>query len=327
MYLYISHYYSYDSLIVSCPCTKQSNNNRWTSPRLDEDKKAIENDDVLKLAVLKLKNKFITETQALLHGNLHTGSVLVSPRKTFDIGPKCSFYGPMGYDTGAIIANLLLNYVSQTVLSSRTDNIIYSNNNYAEWVLSEVNSFWDTFREEFLKLWNDPNEHTGDAFQRALLHKNNSTSMPLHFAKEEFMSNLLEDTLGFAGVEMLRRLVGTAHVEDLECIGDIELRAQCERHGLEIAKELIKNASMFKSMNIVTMMACDKQCLHWGLSNGQPGERIEEDEGVFIGSTFDEKPNLGKQPIKDTILDEELATISFSDDEDHCCNAIGPVEF
>ncbi len=281
---------------------------------------------MLKLAVLKLKNKFITETQALLHGNLHTGSVLVSPGKTVIVGPKCSFYGPMGFDMGAIIANLLLNYVSQTVLSSRTDSSIYGNNNYAEWVLLEVNSFWDTFREEFLKLWNDPNEHTGDAFQHAMLHNNNSTSMPLYFAKEEFMSNLLEDTLGFAGVEMLRRLVGTAHVEDLECIGDIELRAQCERHGLEIAKELIKNASMLKSINVVTMMACDKQRLYWGLPDEQPGGRIEEDEGVFMGSTFDEKPNFGKQPIKDTILDEELAAISFSDDEDHYCNAIGPVE-
>jgi 5-methylthioribose kinase len=277
-----------------------------------------------------LKNKYITENQALLHGNLHTGSILVSSGKTVVLGPTCAVYGPMGFDTGSFIANLLLNYVSQTVLSSRADGVINSDGNYGEWVLSEVNVFWETFCSEFLKLWNDQSEHTGDAFQRFLLHDKSSTTMPLHFAKDEFLSELLEDTLGFAGIEMLRRLFGTAHVEDLECIGEVELRVQCERHGLEIAKELIKNASKFKSINVVTMMACDKQRYIWGVPEENTDEKIEDDCAILTGlsmsfSTLDDEINFNK-PIQQSELDKNPTAISFSDDEEHEGSNVGPVE-
>jgi 5-methylthioribose kinase len=277
-----------------------------------------------------LKNKYITENQALLHGNLHTGSILVSSGKTVVLGPTCAVYGPMGFDTGSFIANLLLNYVSQTVLSSRADGVINSDGNYGEWVLSEVNVFWETFCSEFLNLWNDQFEHTGDAFQRVLLHGKSSTTMPLHFAKDEFLSELLEDTLGFAGIEMLRRLFGSAHVEDLECIGEVELRVQCERHGLEIAKELIKNASKFKSINVVTMMACDKQRYMWGVPDENIDEKIEGDCAILTGlsmsfSTLEDGINFNK-PIQYSDLDKNPTAISFSDDEEHECINVGPVE-
>jgi 5-methylthioribose kinase len=35
-----------------------------------------------------------------------------------------------------------------------------------------------------------------------------------------------KDTLGFMGCEMIRRVVGIAHVEDLESIADATVRAQ-----------------------------------------------------------------------------------------------------
>lgn len=39
-----------------------------------------------------------------------------------------------------------------------------------------------------------------------------------------FMASLLADTLGFAGAKMIRRVLGVAHVEDLESIQDKDLR-------------------------------------------------------------------------------------------------------
>ena len=68
-------------------------------------------------------------------------------------------------------------------------------------------------------------------------------------AQSLFISSLLRDTLGFAGMKMLRRIVGIAHVEDLESIEDLNVRASCERHGLEIAKALIKTAASVNSMD------------------------------------------------------------------------------
>jgi 5-methylthioribose kinase len=208
-------------------------NNRWTSPQLDADKAAIENDVELKIAASKWKNKFVTETQALLHADLHSGSVMCSPApgQTFVIDPEFAFYGPMGFDTGAFIANLFLAYMSQ----AGHDN----GEAYADWILEQIITFWTTFETEFIKLWDDASEHTGMAFKRQLL----GDSDGLKRAQKEFMSTMLGDTLGFAGMKMLRRIVGIAHVEDLESIQDADVRAKCERHGLETAKVFIKTAT------------------------------------------------------------------------------------
>ena len=53
------------------------------------------------------------------------------------------------------------------------------------------------------------------------------------------MANLFADTLGFAGAKMIRRILGLAHVEDLESIADPDLRATTERKVLAIGRHLI----------------------------------------------------------------------------------------
>ena len=51
-------------------------------------------DTPLKLAVQELKACFLSDAEALLHGDLHTGSVLVTPADTRVIDPEFAFYGP-----------------------------------------------------------------------------------------------------------------------------------------------------------------------------------------------------------------------------------------
>ncbi len=54
----------------------------------------------------------MNNAQALLHGDLHTGSIFVNQDSTKVIDPEFAFYGPMAYDIGALIANLTMNYIS-----------------------------------------------------------------------------------------------------------------------------------------------------------------------------------------------------------------------
>lgn len=227
----------------------QAPNNRWTSPQLEADKAAIEQDTELKLAASKWKNKFVTETQALLHADLHSGSVMCapSPGQTFVIDPEFAFYGPMGFDTGAFIANLFVSYASQGGHTNGDD--------YADWVLQQIVTFWTTFESEFLKLWDDASEHTGMAFKRELLGDSNA----LKLAQDDFMATMLTDTLGFAGMKMLRRVVGIAHVEDLDSIEDADVRSKCERHALEVAKVFIKSASTITSIQDAVQIATSKK--------------------------------------------------------------------
>ena len=55
----------------------QAANNRWTSPQLDADVAALHQDTELILAVGELKETFRSRAEALIHGDLHTGSVMV----------------------------------------------------------------------------------------------------------------------------------------------------------------------------------------------------------------------------------------------------------
>jgi len=226
-------------------------NNHWTSPQLDIDKEAIEGDAALKVEASKLKNKFVTETQALLHADLHSGSVMCSPasHQTFVIDPEFAFYGPMGFDTGAFLANLLLAYCSQWGHLNGDD--------YAEWLLETIKTFWTTFESEFVKLWNDPSEHTGMAYKRTVLGDDTAIAL----AQQSFLASIFQDTVGFAGMKMLRRVVGIAHVEDLESIKDADVRAMCERHALEIAKSFIKDRSMLSSIDDVLKVARERKGL------------------------------------------------------------------
>uniref|UniRef100_A0A2N9HXF1 S-methyl-5-thioribose kinase n=1 Tax=Fagus sylvatica TaxID=28930 RepID=A0A2N9HXF1_FAGSY len=92
---------------------KVSQYNRWTSPHLDRDAEAVREDNVLKLEVAELKSKFCERAQAFIHGDLHTGSVMVTRESTQVIDPEFAFYGPMGFDIGAFVGNLILAFFAQ----------------------------------------------------------------------------------------------------------------------------------------------------------------------------------------------------------------------
>ncbi|ESR36152.1 hypothetical protein CICLE_v100294801mg, partial [Citrus x clementina] len=56
---------------------------------------------------------FCERAQALIHGDLHTGSVMDTPNSTQVIDPEFAFYRPMGFDIGAFVGNLILPFFAQ----------------------------------------------------------------------------------------------------------------------------------------------------------------------------------------------------------------------
>ena len=51
-------------------------------------------------ALSVLKHRFMTHAEALIHGDLHTGSVMVGGGRTVAIDPEFACYGPVGFDLG-----------------------------------------------------------------------------------------------------------------------------------------------------------------------------------------------------------------------------------
>ena len=115
-------------------------NNRWTSPWLDGHAARIRQDADLKCAISRLKLRFMASPEAMIHGDLHTGSVMLTTDDTRVIDPEFAFMGPMGFDVGAIIANLLLNYFSQIGHENSND----PRKEYRAWILETVEEVLDT---------------------------------------------------------------------------------------------------------------------------------------------------------------------------------------
>ncbi|MGH6944688.1 MAG: S-methyl-5-thioribose kinase [Geminicoccaceae bacterium] len=219
-------------------------NNRWTSPQLDGAAAAIRADAALKRAISRLKVKFLSEAAALIHGDLHTGSIMVTETDTKFIDPEFAFFGPMGFDVGKLIGNLLMSYFSQDGHAAQTGT---SRTHYQAWVLETAETLWSGFRERFLELWNE--HHAGDAYPEPLFA---GQPQSLEEAQTAYMRGLFEDSLGFAAASMIRRTLGLAHNIDFERIEDPELRALCERRNLTLARDLMINAARYADIRAVT---------------------------------------------------------------------------
>ncbi|KAL5707113.1 S-methyl-5-thioribose kinase [Ranunculus cassubicifolius] len=222
---------------------KVSEYNRWTSPHLDDDAEAVRQDNILKLEVAELKSKFCERGQSLIHGDLHTGSIMVTSDSTQVIDPEFAVYGPMGFDIGAFLGNLILSFFSQDGHSSGGND----RQAYKEWILTTIEDVWNLFQKKFTALWNEHKDGPGEAYLSAIY--NNSDLLLL--VQKKYTTDLLHDSLGFGAAKMIRRIVGVAHVEDFESIQDATKRAYCERRALNFAKVLLKKRREFESITQV----------------------------------------------------------------------------
>lgn len=209
--------------------------NRHTSPQLDETAQDFRNDLELKIAVQELKHKFLNAPEALLHGDLHTDSVMVTDSDTRAIDPEFAFFGPMGFDVGAFLANLFLSYFSKD-----------ENDDYRAWILDQAKEVWSVFENEFTALWNA--RDTGELYNTRLYA---DTPALKDAALKTRLDNIFQDALGFAGCKMIRRILGLAHVEDLDSIEDTDVRAAREKSALAFGRRLILERENFKSIDDV----------------------------------------------------------------------------
>ncbi|MCU1570409.1 MAG: hypothetical protein JWR33_1150 [Naasia sp.] len=163
--------------------------NSW-HPALDGRVAALYRDAEVRDAVASVRTVFDSAEEALLHGDLHTGSVMVGFRdgapvtKVFD--PEFSFVGPIGMDLGLFWANLAIAGVAARAVGAAQ---------LAEQRDAAIGASWASFVDGWSSAW------TGtDAALRARLNR------------------IEGDAWRFAGVEAMRRVAGYSHAADLETL-------------------------------------------------------------------------------------------------------------
>jgi 5-methylthioribose kinase len=222
--------------------------NRWTQPWLDATAVSFREDFELHVAISRLKLKFMANPEALIHGDLHTGSIMVTETETKVIDPEFAFYGPMGFDLGAIIANLIMSYLA----SPGHERSAGERRSFEAWVLEAIESVWTEFSRKFIELWRI--EAHGDAYPAALF-AGEAGAARLEAERQAYMDRLFQDTVGFAAAKIIRRILGLAHNIDFELIEDTKRRATCEARSLRLARVMMLDAPSFRSVGAVTKAA------------------------------------------------------------------------
>jgi len=219
--------------------------NRHT-PQLDDMVRTLRADRDLKVEAQHLKYLFTASAQTLLHGDLHTGSVMVTDDDTRVIDPEFAVYGPMAFDVGMLLANFWMAYFSQ-----RGHEENGSRSGMRTWLLAAATEIWHTFRAEFSRLW--PTRR-GILYPTAL-YEDQGDLLGARQALDHLLHDIWEDMLGFAGVEIHRRILGLAHNADFETIEDEELRASCERPALAFGRHIAVNRRRIASIEEVHAVA------------------------------------------------------------------------
>lgn len=182
-----------EDVVLSEPYIEHEHNH-W-HPALDDLATAFRADTALCTEVADLRHVFMTSAQALLHGDLHSGSVMVGERdgapvvRVFD--PEFSFVGPIGFDLGLYRANALVSEERARALGTLTDHG------------DQLRLTWEAFETEFRSLWPT---RVDTFFDDAYL--------------DRFLTRVRTQSPGFAGTELVRRVIGFARLTDLTTLDD-----------------------------------------------------------------------------------------------------------
>ena len=185
---------------------QQDPTNRHTEG-LDEVVAGTLADTKLLAEISRLRARFNEAREGVVHGDLHTGSVMVNGQDTRVIDGEFAFYGPVAFDLGSLVANYLLAWYAHPVANRPA-------------LMRCIEACWQAYAERF------------DLPDRS--------------------KSIWRDAIQFAGVEMLRRMLGAAHVGDLESIESIADRVAAETCAIACARVLILNPPEVESLTETT---------------------------------------------------------------------------
>lgn len=206
-----------EALVYTEPYNDEMGRNNVFPPMADFVKEKLYSDTQLHLEVAKLKMDFMTRGQSLIHGDLHTGSIFINDETTIVFDPEFCFYGPMGYDIGNVVANIIFAWCSGDVAGDKE---------FCDWAESVIVDVVNLTMEKMNKYYD---EHVTDTMCKTPGYK------------EYYMSTILADTAAVTGLEMIRRTVGMANVKDLTTIADETARVRAEKICITAAIDFIKN--------------------------------------------------------------------------------------
>ncbi len=212
-----------EDLVLTEPYNDVNKRNLVFEKNADFVKEQLYDDKTLHLEVAKIKFEFMNNAQALIHGDLHTGSIFVKSDSTRVFDPEFAFFGPMGYDIGNVVANMFFAWDNGNAAGA---------DEFCEWVLKATADMIDLFNEKF---------------QKCFVECATDVMAKTEGFMAYYLDTILTDTAAYTGTELIRRTVGMAQVKDVTTIADAEKRAYAERVNILCGKDFIMNRKQFKT--------------------------------------------------------------------------------
>lgn len=179
---------------------------------------ALYRNEALRTQVGLLKYRYKNVSQSMLHGEMNTTSVFINADtiKVFD--PEYAFYGPMGFDVGTFIGSLLFPWL----LGKLTDT--EPARQFVEWLGDSIERIYERMQSEYE---NNYDALVTDAMARTAEFK------------ELFYREVLGDSFGYAGTEIIRRTAGSLRTREFLGLRDPEKRARAERILIRMGTRLV----------------------------------------------------------------------------------------
>ena len=180
-------------------------------------------DPCLHTEVGKLRMNFMNNAQALLHGDLHSGSIFANEAGIKVLDPEFAFYGPMGYDIGNVIGNLFFSWANKAFTSPEKSDAIAAIENTVSEIFDKTRAKLEAKYDELVTL----PLYTTAAFRKA------------------YLDSIMADSAGYAGTEIIRRTVGDSKVMEVSSVTESSLRIPMEHALIRLGIALILQRDQF----------------------------------------------------------------------------------
>ena len=174
------------------------------SAGLDARVAAMRADGGLRDAVARARATFATSKEALVHGDFHAGSVMTDGEDAWAIDAEFVFYGPAGFDVGLFLAGYAFAHCAAAARGG-----------------AESAARCAALRACLGAAWEAYAAGVGAAHA----------------------PGALADAFGALGCELMRRVLGAAHMDDLEAIEDADAKLRAENLALDVGEAMVRRAA------------------------------------------------------------------------------------
>lgn len=181
----------------------------------------------------KLRRKYMSHADCLIHADLHTSNVLVSDEEMKVIDMEFCFVGPFGYDLGYMIGNLISQYAAAAYKPYESEE---ARKRFKAYILATIRSLYQNFQEHFILSWN---EDVKDEYrnQQGLL--------------QSILEEIMVDVPGYACCVNWFRATAQIGYPEFDVIKDLDLKKKAVGLSLMIGWEFMFSRYRYRSVDDV----------------------------------------------------------------------------